>query len=204
MSFFERNRQQLIDRGIDPARLPPGQYYTDRYPVLHVGDVPDISRDDFRLRVFGEVERPTTFTFADIEALGAIQETVDIHCVTKWTKLDMQWKGVRFADVVNACGVLPTARFVLEHAAYGYTTNVPLADCMRDDVLIAWEHDGVPLEAEHGGPVRMVIPHLYFWKSAKWLEGIELRAADQPGFWEQNGYHMYGDPFREQRFSGDS
>ena len=203
MSFFERNRQQLIDRGIDPERLPPGQYHTDRYPVLHVGDVPDISRADFRLRVFGEVERPTTFTFADLEAFSPIDETVDIHCVTKWTKLDMRWKGVRFADVVGACGVLPRARFVLEHAAYGYTTNVPLADCMRDDVLLAWEHDGVALEPEHGGPVRMVIPHLYFWKSAKWLEGIELRATDQAGFWEQNGYHMYGDPFLEQRFSAD-
>ena len=199
MSFFERNRKALIERGIDPARLPPGQYHTERYPILHVGDVPDISRDGFRLRVFGEVERPTTFTFADLLALGAVDETVDIHCVTKWTKLDMQWKGVRFRDVVNECGVLPSARFVLEHAAYGYTTNVPLADCMRDDVLIAWEHDGVALEPEHGGPVRMVIPHLYFWKSAKWLEGIELRAADQAGFWEQNGYHMYGDPFLEQR-----
>ncbi|HEY1737681.1 MAG TPA: sulfite oxidase-like oxidoreductase [Acidimicrobiia bacterium] len=202
MSFFERNRQQLTDRGIDPARLPPGQYYTERYPVLHVGDVPDISRDDFRLRVFGEVERPTTFTFADLAALGAIEETVDIHCVTKWTKLDMQWKGVRFADVVKACGVLPSARFVLEHAAYGYTTNVPLVDCMRSDVLLAWEHDGVALEPEHGGPVRMVIPQLYFWKSAKWLEGIELRPTDQAGFWEQNGYHMYGDPFLEQRHTG--
>ena len=153
--------------------------------------------------MFGEVERPTTFTFADLEALGGIEETVDIHCVTKWTKLDMRWKGVRFANVVNACGVRPTARFVLEHAAYGYTTNVPLADCMHDDVLIAWEHDGVALEPDHGGPVRMVIPHLYFWKSAKWLEGIELRNTDQAGFWEQNGYHMYGDPFLEQRFSAD-
>jgi DMSO/TMAO reductase YedYZ molybdopterin-dependent catalytic subunit len=113
----------------------------------------------------------------------------------------MRWKGVRFADVVNSCGLLPSARFVLEHAAWGYTTNAPLADCMRDNVLIAWEHDGVPLEPEHGGPVRLVVPHLYFWKSAKWLEGIELRRDDQAGFWEQNGYHMYGDPFREQRFS---
>ncbi len=203
MSFFERNRKQLAERGIDPARLPPGQYHTERYPVLHVGDVPDISREEFRLRVFGEVERPTTFTFDDLVALGTVDETVDLHCVTKWSKFDMQWKGVRFSDVVGSCGVLPSAHFVLEYAAYGYTTNVPLADCMRDDVLLAWEHDGVPLEPEHGGPVRMVIPHLYLWKSAKWLEGIELRATDQPGFWEQNGYHMYGDPFREQRFSGD-
>ena len=203
MSFFERNRKQLIEQGIDPARLPPGQYHTERYPVLHVGDVPDISRDDFRLRVFGEVERPTTFTFADLVSFGAIDETVDIHCVTKWTKFDMRWKGARFADVVGSCGVLPSARFVLEHAAYGYTTNVPLADCLRDDVLIAWEHDGVPLEPEHGGPVRMVVPHLYFWKSAKWLEGIELRSTDQPGFWERNGYHSYGDPFLEQRHTAD-
>jgi DMSO/TMAO reductase YedYZ molybdopterin-dependent catalytic subunit len=202
LSFFDRNRKQLAERGIDPARLPPGQYHTERFPVLHVGDVPEISRAQFTLRVFGDVAQPSTFTFADLVALGPVERTFDIHCVTKWSRFDTEWKGVRFADVIAACGgALPSARFVLEHAVYGYTTNVPLADCMRDDVLIAWEHDGVALEPEHGGPVRMVVPQLYFWKSAKWLEGIELRADEQLGFWEQNGYHRYGDPFEEQRFS---
>ncbi len=201
MSFFDRNRKQLAAMGIDPSRLPPGQYHTERFPVLHVGDVPTITRDQFTLAVFGEVERPTTFSFADLEALGPVELTFDIHCVTKWSRFDTTWKGVRFVDLMHTVGVKPSARHVIEHAVYGYTTNVPLADCMRDNVLVAWEHGGVPLEAEHGGPVRLVVPHLYFWKSAKWLEGIELRVDDQPGFWEQNGYHNYGDPFLEQRFS---
>jgi DMSO/TMAO reductase YedYZ molybdopterin-dependent catalytic subunit len=203
VSFFQRNRQKLIDAGIDPARLPPGQYHTERFPVLHVGDVPHVSRDDFRLRVFGDIAAPTTFTFAELEAIGPVELTFDIHCVTKWSRFDTTWKGVRFRDLMAVVEPAPSVRFVIEHAAYGYTTNVPFADCMHDDVLIAWEHGGQPLEPEHGGPVRMVVPHLYFWKSAKWLEGIELSDVDQPGFWEQNGYHNYGDPFREQRYWGD-
>ncbi len=203
MSFFQRNRQKLIDAGIDPERLPPGQYHTDRFPVLHVGDVPHIERADYRLSVFGNVANPVTLTFADLEALGPVELTFDIHCVTKWSRFDTTWKGVRFRDVVALAQPAATVAYVIEHAAHGYTTNLPLADCLRDDVLIAWEHGREPLEAVHGGPVRMVVPHLYFWKSAKWLEGIELSDTDQAGFWEQNGYHSYGDPFREQRFWGD-
>lgn len=202
-SFFQRNRQKLIDAGIDPARLPPGQYHTERFPVLHVGDVPDVSRDDFTLRVFGNVANPRTFTFAELEAIGPGELTFDIHCVTKWSRFDTTWKGVRFKDLMAVVQPAPSVRHVIEHAAYGYTTNVPFEDCMHDDVLLAWEHGGEPLGADHGGPVRMVVPHLYFWKSAKWLEGIELSDVDQPGFWERNGYHNYGDPFREQRYWGD-
>jgi DMSO/TMAO reductase YedYZ molybdopterin-dependent catalytic subunit len=203
LSFFQRNRQKLIDAGIDPARLPPGQYHTERFPVLHVGDVPRISRDDFRLRVFGNVANPVVLTFAELEAIGAVELTFDIHCVTKWSRFDTAWKGVRFRDLMDVVRPAASVQHVIEHAAFDYTTNVPFADCMHDDVLVAWEHGGEPLEPDHGGPVRMVVPHLYFWKSAKWLEGIELSDVDQPGFWERNGYHNYGDPFREQRYWGD-
>ena len=203
MTFFQRNRQKLIEAGIDPARLPPGQYHTERFPVLHVGDVPTIARDDFRLSVFGAVAKPTVFTFAELQAIGPVEVIFDIHCVTKWSRFDTTWRGVRFVDLMRIVEPLPEAQHVIEHAAYGYTTNIPLADALHDDVLIAWEHGGEPLEAEHGGPVRMVVPHLYFWKSAKWLEGIELSATDEPGFWERNGYHNYGDPWREQRYWGD-
>jgi DMSO/TMAO reductase YedYZ molybdopterin-dependent catalytic subunit len=203
VTFFQRNRQKLIDAGIDPVRLPPGQYHTERFPVLHVGDVPSIARDDFRLSVFGAVAKPTVFTFAELEAIGPVELTFDIHCVTKWSRFDTTWKGVRFVELMRLVEPLPEAQHVIEHAAYGYTTNIPLADALHADVLIAWEHGGEPLEAEHGGPVRMVVPHLYFWKSAKWLEGIELSDADEPGFWERNGYHNYGDPWREQRYWGD-
>lgn len=203
MTFFQRNRQKLIAAGIDPARLPPGQYHTERFPVLHVGDVPTISRADFRLSVFGAVAQPKVFTFTELEAIGPVELTFDIHCVTKWSRFDTTWTGVRFVDLMRVVQPLPVAQHVIEHAAFGYTTNIPLADAHHDDVLIAWAHGGEPLEAEHGGPVRMVVPHLYFWKSAKWLEAIELSESDQPGFWERNGYHNYGDPWREQRYWGD-
>ena len=205
VSFFARNRKELEKRGIASERLPPGQYFTDRFPVLHVGtapEYPDLSTWD--LRLFGLVAEPKALSWAEVCALPAAAVTTDLHCVTKWSKFDTAWKGARFADVMALVDVAPEATHLMLHSEYGYTTNLPLADVTGDRVaLLAYEHDGKPLERDHGYPLRFFVPHLYFWKSAKWLRGIEFLAADQPGFWERNGYHNYGDPFREQRYSED-
>ena len=203
MSFFERNRASLAARGFDPERLPPGQYFTDRFPVLHVGDVPDIAIEDWDLSVSGLVRNPRRFTFDELRSLPSVEIVTDIHCVTKWSKFDTRWVGVRFRDLLAQVDPDPTARYIVERAEYDYTTNLPLADLLGDDTLVAWAYDGRPIEAVHGGPVRMVVPARYFWKSAKWLRGIELVATDQPGYWERNGYHNVGDPWREERFWGD-
>ena len=204
MSFFQRNRASLAEKGIDPSRLPPGQYFTDRFPVLHVGDVPKYAADgsDWSLTVGGLVAAPRSFTWDELMSLPAVDVVTDIHCVTKWSKFDTHWRGVRFRDVLAECGeALPAATHILETAEHGYTTNLPLADVLGDDALVAFEFDGAPIEPVHGGPVRLVVPHLYFWKSAKWLRQIDFLDHDQPGFWERNGYHDYGDPFQEQRYS---
>ncbi len=201
MGFFERNRQALIERGIDPARLPPGQYTTERFPVLHVGEVPDYGDlSSWDLRIFGHVEAPYTLTWDELRALPAVEVTQDIHCVTKWTMLDTVWTGVPVRTLFERAGLLPGAAHVVEHAEHGYTTNVPLADILESG-LVAYEFGGQPLTPDHGFPARVVIPHLYFWKSAKWLRGLEVTVEDRPGFWEVNGYHNEADPFREQRYS---
>jgi DMSO/TMAO reductase YedYZ molybdopterin-dependent catalytic subunit len=202
VGFFDRNRKALAARGIDPARLPPGQYTTERFPVLHVGAVPDYAPDlsDWDLRIFGAVEHPYVLSWAELLALPAVEVTQDIHCVTKWTMLDTVWKGVPVRDLLDRAGVSAAAAHVVEHAEGGYTTNVPLAD-IADTGMVAYELGGEPLEPDHGYPARVVIPHLYFWKSAKWLRGLEVSVLDRPGFWEVNGYHNYADPFREQRYS---
>jgi len=203
MGFFERNRAELVERGYDPARLPPGQYLTDRFPVLHVGDVPTYDTESWDLQVTGLVDRPFGLDISELQALGSVTLTRDIHCVTKWSKFDTSWTGVRVRDLFERAGVQADATHVMVHAEYGYTTNLPLDDITRDDSIVAYAFEGEPIEPIHGGPVRLVIPHLYFWKSAKWVRGLELRAGDEPGFWERNGYHIYGDPFREQRYWGD-
>jgi len=203
MGFFELSRAELAERGIDPARLPPGQYHTERFPVLHVGDVPTYAPGEWDLRVFGLVAAPYTLDLDELRALPAVSIRTDIHCVTKWSKFDTRWTGVPVADLLARAGVAPEATHVIAHAEYDYTTNLPLADITRADSLVVYEYEGDPIPPEHGGPVRLFVPHLYFWKSAKWLRGLEVRAGDAPGFWERNGYHMYGDPFREQRFWGD-
>ena len=203
MGFFDRNRENLVKQGIDPARLPPGQYTTDRFPVLHVGDIPDYEPGQWDLTIHGLVATPLTIGFDELVAMPSVTPTFDIHCVTKWSKFDTTWTGVRVRDLFALAGVQPEATHVMEHAEFGYSTNIPLADITTDDAIIAYALDGRPIEDEHGGPVRVVVPHLYFWKSAKWVRGLEARAGDEPGFWERNGYHMYGDPFREQRHWGD-
>jgi DMSO/TMAO reductase YedYZ molybdopterin-dependent catalytic subunit len=202
MGFFERNRQALVARGIDPARLPPGQYTTERFPVLHVGEVPAYADDlsDWDLRVFGHVDEPFVLSWPELLALPSTTVTADIHCVTKWTMLDTAWTGVPVRTLLERAGVRPGAAHVVEHAEHGYTTNLPLPDVLEHG-LVAYEFGGEPLEADHGYPVRLVVPHLYFWKSAKWLRGLEVTVDDRPGFWEVNGYHNRADPFLEERYS---
>ncbi|HEY4331552.1 MAG TPA: sulfite oxidase-like oxidoreductase [Ilumatobacteraceae bacterium] len=203
MSFFERNRKELAERGINPDRLPPGQYLTERFPVLHVGDVPEYAPGQWTLTIFGLVDAPFTINLDELKAMPAVTPTFDIHCVTKWSKFDTTWTGVRVRDLFAKAGVQKGAKFVMEHAEHGYTTNIPLRDITTDDSIVAYEFEGQPIEPIHGGPVRIVVPHLYFWKSAKWVRGLELRPKDSAGFWERNGYNMYGDPFKEQRHTDD-
>jgi DMSO/TMAO reductase YedYZ molybdopterin-dependent catalytic subunit len=202
MSFFEKNRRELLERGYDDARLPPGQYWTDRFPVLHLGDVPDTDLARWDLRLFGAVREPRTLTWDELRALPETEVACDIHCVTKWTKLDTTWTGVRFRDVMALVDVDPAADTVMAHAEGDYTANVPLA-VLAEEGLLAWGYGGEPLEAEHGGPLRLLVPSLYFWKSAKWLRGLEWLVGDEPGYWERNGYHNDADPWREQRYWGD-
>ena len=203
MGFFDRNRQELVDKGYDPARLPPGQYLTDRFPVLHVGDVPTYAPGQWSLTITGLVDREITLGLDELKALPSVDLTFDIHCVTKWSKFDTTWTGVLVRDLFAMAGIKSGATHVMEHAEFGYTTNVPLPDITTDQAIIAYAFEGEEIEPIHGGPVRVVIPHLYFWKSAKWVRALELRAGDAPGFWEQNGYNMYGDPFKEQRYWGE-
>ena len=203
MGFFDRNRKELIEKGYDPDRLPPGQYLTDRFPVLHVGDVPTYAPGEWTMSIGGLVERPFAFDLDELKAMPSVTLTFDIHCVTKWSKFDTTWTGVRVRDLLERAGVRPEATHVMEHAEHGYTTNIPLADITTDEAIVAYAYEGEEIEPIHGGPVRIVVPHLYFWKSAKWVRALELRDSDEPGFWERNGYHIYGDPFAEQRHWGD-
>jgi DMSO/TMAO reductase YedYZ molybdopterin-dependent catalytic subunit len=203
MGFFDRNREQLANKGIEDARLPPGQYLTERFPVLHVGDVPTYQPGDWDLKIFGLVDKPFTINLDELKSMPAVTLLTDIHCVTKWSKFDTTWKGVRVRDLFERAGMQKDAGYIMGHAEHGYTANLPLADVLLDESLVVYEYEGEVIEPIHGGPVRLLVPHLYFWKSPKWLRGLELRATDAPGFWEQNGYNMYGDPFLEQRFWGD-
>ena len=191
----------------DPAmrhRLPPGQALTDKFPILHEGEVPRYDLSSWRLDVFGEVEEERSFTYDQLMAMPTVKLTCDIHCVTRWSKFDTEWEGISFREFLKAIRVKPEARFVMFHADPDYETNVPLADLLRDDVLLAYRYGGAPLTANHGWPLRTVVPHRYFWKSAKWVRRIEFMAEDRPGFWERNGFHNEADPFREERFSGEA
>lgn len=184
-------------------RVPPGQTVTERFPILHEGEVPEYDMSTWSMKVFGEVDKELEFSFEDIMKLPQTDIVCDIHCVTRWSKLDTKWTGVKFKDFLPLLGVKPEVKHVLFHGANDYTTNVPLEDLMQDNILLAHSYDGEPLTDKHGGPLRMVVPHLYFWKSTKWITGIEFLIEDKPGFWEQNGFHNYAEPFAEQRFSGD-
>jgi DMSO/TMAO reductase YedYZ molybdopterin-dependent catalytic subunit len=182
-------------------RVPPGQYVTDDFPVLSAGPTPHTSLDDWDLTITGEVEALRRWSWDEFRALPSEPVTVDIHCVTKWSKLDSEWEGVPLDTLLD--GVDTTAEYVVAFCDGGYTTNLPLEDLTEGKAWIAFAFDGEPLDPEHGGPARLLVPHLYFWKSAKWVRGLRLAATDEPGFWEQNGYHNYGDPWKEQRYWGD-
>ena len=184
----------------EARRLPPGQRLVANWPVLHYGGIPSIDLASWRFRVFGLVTRELSLSWDDLGELPQIRTTTDIHCVTTWSRYDNAWEGVRMRELIERAEPLPGARHVVFHCFGGYTTNVPLEELGGDDVLLAHSHDGAPLSAEHGGPLRGVIPHLYFWKSAKWVRAMELVAEDRPGFWEMYGYHMHGDPWTEERY----
>ena len=203
MSFFTRKRDELEARGIDPGRIPPGQYFTERFPVLHAGRVPKTDLAGWDFSVEGLVASPWTWGYEEVLSMPAARRTFDIHCVTKWSKLDTDWEGVPVTEVMSRVDPLPAATHVLVVAEHGFTANLPLADFMAEDNLFAYRFGGAPLEPEHGWPLRLVVPHLYFWKSVKWVRGLRFLGQDEPGFWERNGYHMYGDPWKEQRFWGD-
>ena len=181
-------------------RLPPGQRLTEGWPVLHYGAIPRIDRASWEFTVTGLVENELKFDWAQFEALPQVDQRSDIHCVTTWSKYDNDWQGVRIRDLLTLARPLPEAKHVMFLSYGGYTTNVPIDELLDDDVLIAHSHNGQPLDAEHGGPARGVVPNLYFWKSAKWIRGMELLAEDRPGFWEMYGYHMHGDPWTEERY----
>jgi DMSO/TMAO reductase YedYZ molybdopterin-dependent catalytic subunit len=182
-------------------RLPPGQHLVRDWPVLDLGVQPKIDLGQWELRVFGAVAEQMSWDWAGFNALPQRREVTDIHCVTTWSRFDNQWDGVATRDLLAIVQPKPEARFVVLHSYDGYTTNLPLEDFAAEDAIIAHSWQGAPLPVEHGGPVRLVVPHLYFWKSAKWLRRIELIGADRPGFWEERGYHDRGDPWTEQRYS---
>jgi DMSO/TMAO reductase YedYZ molybdopterin-dependent catalytic subunit len=187
-------------RNSGDLRLPPGQIVTRKWPVLHYGRVPAVDLAQWQFRLWGAVAAPVTLGWHAINALPRQVTLCDIHCVTRWSRYDNRFTGIPVRSILAHVKPLPTVTHVLVHAEPDYTTNLPLADLDRAENLLATHHDGEPLAAEHGGPVRLVVPHLYFWKSAKWVTGFEFLEGDEPGFWEENGYHMYGDPWAEQRF----
>ena len=187
----------------DPARLPPGQYLTADFPVLSAGPTPQVKREEWNLTLQLGPRPVKSWTWADFVRLPVTRITRDIHCVTKWSKFDTGWEGVSIDDLLRDAGIDAPTPFVLAHSYDGYSTNVPTEDLVGGRAMIAITYDGRPLEAEHGGPARLLVPHLYFWKSAKWVKGLQFTERDEAGFWELRGYHMYGDPFREQRYSGD-
>jgi DMSO/TMAO reductase YedYZ molybdopterin-dependent catalytic subunit len=198
--FRGKAEQKLLEKGIDPSRLPPGQYLTEKWPVLHAGSVPHTDLATWDFRVFGAVENPITLTWDELRALPSKEIVIDIHCVTRWSRFDTGFRGVHWRTLAELVAPKPTARFVVAHAEQGFTANVPLEAIEAEDALIAYEADGEPLTPEHGWPLRLVVPSRYFWKSAKWLRGLELRSTDEPGFWERYGYHNDADYWKEQRY----
>jgi len=185
----------------DTERLPPGQHLVKDWPVLDLGQQPDVETEDWKLKIFGAVDNPLTWDWAAFKAQPQSHFVSDIHCVTSWSRYDNRWDGVATRDLLEAVGPKAGADFVLLHAYDGYTTNLTLKDFAAEDALLAHSWEGKPLTLHHGGPVRLVVPHLYFWKSAKWISKIEFRTDNHPGFWEVNGYHDRGDPWTEERYS---
>jgi DMSO/TMAO reductase YedYZ molybdopterin-dependent catalytic subunit len=200
--FRSRAERKVAAAGYDPARLPPGQYLTDKWPVLHAGDVPSYPPDlaGWSFRVFGEVEQPLELDWKELDALPRTTVVQDIHCVTRWSRFDAEFTGVAWSTIRERVSPLPSAHYAIAHGEAGYTTNVPRSALDHELALLATHADGAPLTPDHGWPLRLVVPERYFWKSAKWLRAIELRALDTPGFWERYGYHNDADPWREERY----
>ena len=199
--FRSKAEQKAIELGYDPARLPPGQYLTEKWPVLHAGSVPhypDLAT--WTLRVFGDVDHEVELSWDELNRLPRSSSTQDIHCVTRWSRFDTSFEGVHWRELAKLASPRPTARFAIAHAEQGFTSNVPLPFIEHGDALLATHADGEPLTPEHGYPLRLVVPGKYFWKSAKWLRGIELASVDRPGFWERYGYHNDADPWNEERY----
>jgi DMSO/TMAO reductase YedYZ molybdopterin-dependent catalytic subunit len=183
-------------------RVPPGQELTEKWPALHYGFVPKIDINQWQFRIFGLVEKERRLSYAEFTALPMVKVYSDIHCVTGWSKLDNLWEGVSSGQIRELVRILPEAKFVMVHSTGGFSTNLSLGDFFQPDVLFAIKHNGEPLTKEHGYPLRLVVPRLYFWKSAKWVSGVEFMAEDKRGFWESGGYHNHGDPWKEERYSG--
>lgn len=198
--FFKNARQKAEAQ--NQERLPPGQSLTQKWPVLHFGAVPRFNPATWDFNIWGLVKQPKRFTWDEFSSLPTTTQVSDMHCVTRWSKLDSTFEGIPVAEVMKRVELLPEANFVMVHADPGYTTNLPLEDFLDDDVMFALKYEGQPLEPEHGYPVRLLVPKLYLWKSAKWVRGLEFMAQDRPGFWEQYGYHNHGDPWTEERFGG--
>lgn len=197
MLFKKKDSQLEGDLG---DRLPPGQTLTQKWPVLHVGSIPAFDPATWDFYIGGLVKEPKRLTWAEFSALPMVQQTCDMHCVTRWSKFDSTFEGIPIGEIMKQVELLPEARYVMVHADPGYTTNLPLADLLTDDVMLALKYEGRPLAPEHGYPVRLLVPRLYLWKSAKWVRGLEFMAGDKAGFWEQYGYHPHGDPWQEERF----
>ncbi len=199
IDLFGRRERELREQLGD--RLPPGQRLTDGWPVLHYGAIPRFDPATWKFQVAGLVEQPVSWTWDEFRALPTAEVKCDIHCVTHWSKFDTVFFGVPFSEVLARIKPLPQARYVMVHSYGGYTTNVPLDELTTPDVLFTWQEGGKDLTPEHGWPLRLVVPRLYFWKSAKWVRGLEFMDRNRPGFWETYGYHLHGDPWTEERYS---
>jgi DMSO/TMAO reductase YedYZ molybdopterin-dependent catalytic subunit len=198
---FNAFRRQPSDKEKAVAnRLPPGQYHTEKWPVLHYGSVPKVDLKTWDFKLWGLVEEPVTLTYDEIMKLPRKTVTRDVHCVTRWSLFDSEWEGIPIAEVMKLVKLKPEATHVMIHADGGYTTNLPLEDLLLEPNMLVDKRNGEPITEEHGWPLRLFVPHLYFWKSAKWLRGLEFIPADRPGFWEQYGYHMRGNPWDEERY----
>jgi len=201
MQWFTKKSSPAIEKrpgGKD--RLPPGQYLTKKWPVLSYERTPGGLPTDWKLKISGEVANPFELTWEEFLALPRTTLTTDFHCVTSWSRYDNTWEGVHIREILRRASPLPSAKFVMAHSWTGYTTNLPLSDLDDDDVMIVIKHDGQDLEADHGGPVRLLVPRLYAYKSAKWLDGLEFMQQDRPGFWERRGYHNRANPWKEERY----
>jgi DMSO/TMAO reductase YedYZ molybdopterin-dependent catalytic subunit len=201
MAFISRGFKGKRRDAASSSRVPPGQHVVDDFPVLSAGPTPRVPLSEWTFSIVGEVDEPKVWTWEEFRKLPSESVTVDIHCVTKWSKLDTTWTGVSLETILDS--VETAAEYAVAYSDGGYTTNLPIDDLRGRQAWIAYEYDGQPLHPEHGGPARLLVPHLYLWKSAKWVRGISLQNEDEPGFWESNGYHLRGDPWREQRYWGD-